>query len=78
MEQRAEIKVCVKLKKTATDPFEMLKSAYGEECFSRTSVFEWHKRFKEEQESLQDDECKGRPSNFQKTRIDGSHAKVFG
>jgi hypothetical protein len=22
----------------------MLKSAYGEECLSRTSVFEWHKR----------------------------------
>jgi transposase len=29
---------------------------------SRTSVSEWHKRFKEGQESLQDDELKGRPS----------------
>jgi CRISPR/Cas system-associated protein Csm6 len=28
---------------------EMLKSAYGEECLSRKSVFEWHKRFKEAQ-----------------------------
>jgi hypothetical protein len=27
----------------------MLKSAYGEECLLRTSVFEWHKRFKEGQ-----------------------------
>jgi hypothetical protein len=44
MERRAAIKFCVKLKKTAT---EMLKSVYGEECLSRTSVFEWHKRFKE-------------------------------
>jgi hypothetical protein len=35
--------------KTATETFEMLKSAYGEECLSRTSVFEWHKRFKEAQ-----------------------------
>jgi transposase len=40
----------------------MLKSAYGEECLSRISVFEWHKRFKEGRESLQDDERKGRPS----------------
>jgi hypothetical protein len=40
----------------------MLKSAYGEECLLRTSVFEWHKRFKEGQESLQDDEWKGCPS----------------
>jgi hypothetical protein len=47
MEQRAAIKFCVKLKKTATETFEMLKSAYGEECLSRTSMFERHKRFKE-------------------------------
>jgi hypothetical protein len=42
MKQRAMIPFCIKLKKTATKTFEMLKSAYGEE-----SVFEWHKRFKE-------------------------------
>jgi hypothetical protein len=44
MEQRAAIKFCIKLKKTAT---EMLKNAYGKECLSRTSVSEWHKRLKE-------------------------------
>jgi hypothetical protein len=32
MEQRAAIKFFVKLKKTATETFEMLKRAYGEEC----------------------------------------------
>jgi hypothetical protein len=48
VEQRAAIKFCVKLKKTAPETFEMLKS----ECLLRTSVFEWHKRFKEGQESL--------------------------
>jgi hypothetical protein len=31
MEQRAAIKFCVKLKKTATKTFEMLKSACSEE-----------------------------------------------
>jgi transposase len=40
----------------------MLKSIYGEECLLKISVSEWHKRFKEEQESLQDKEWKGRPS----------------
>jgi hypothetical protein len=40
----------------------MLKSAYGEECLLRTSVFDWHKRFKEGRESLEDDERKGLPS----------------
>jgi hypothetical protein len=47
MEQRAAIKLCVKLNKTATDTFEMLKIVYCEEFLSRTSVFEWHKRLKE-------------------------------
>jgi transposase len=56
MEQRAANKFCVKLKKTATETF-----ASGEECSSRTSASEWHKRFKEGRESLQDDERKGRP-----------------
>jgi hypothetical protein len=37
---------CVKLKKTATETFEMLKSAYREKRLSRTSVFEWHKKLK--------------------------------
>jgi hypothetical protein len=45
MEQRAVIKFCAELKKTATEKFEMLKSAYNEECLSGTSVFEWHKRY---------------------------------
>jgi hypothetical protein len=29
----------------------MLTSAYGEECLSRTSFFEWHKRFESSSES---------------------------
>jgi hypothetical protein len=41
MEHRAEIKFYVKLKKT-TETFEMLKSAFVEECLWRTSVSEWH------------------------------------
>jgi hypothetical protein len=47
MEQRGAIKFCVKLKETATETFEMLTSAYGEEYLSRTSEIKWHKRFKE-------------------------------
>jgi hypothetical protein len=36
--------------KTATETFEMWRNAYGEECLSRTSVFEWHIRFEERRE----------------------------
>jgi hypothetical protein len=44
MEQRVSIKFSVILKKTDIETFEMLKSACGEECLSRTSGFELHKR----------------------------------
>jgi hypothetical protein len=50
MDHRVAIKFFfffVKLKKTAFETFEMLKSAYGEECLSRINVFESHKGFKE-------------------------------
>jgi hypothetical protein len=33
MEQRAAIKFCVKLKKTTTETFEMLKSSYGKNAY---------------------------------------------
>jgi hypothetical protein len=42
MEQRATIKFCVKLKKTATETFEVLKSEYDKDCLSRTSMSEKH------------------------------------
>jgi hypothetical protein len=47
MEQRAEIKFCVKLKETDTEMIEMLKCVYSEQCVSGTSVCEWHKMFEE-------------------------------
>jgi hypothetical protein len=59
MQQRSVIKFYTKLKKIAIETVQMLKSAYGEECLWRSSVSEWHKRFKEGRESLQDDERKG-------------------
>jgi hypothetical protein len=46
MERRAAIKFCVKLKKTATETFEMWKSAYGEECLWRKVCLNGIKRSK--------------------------------
>ena len=38
----------------------MLQTAYGPSCMNRSSVFQWHKRFKEGRESLRHDEKCGR------------------
>jgi hypothetical protein len=40
IEQRACIKFCVKLSKSATKTLEMLHEAFGEHSLSRTTVFE--------------------------------------
>jgi hypothetical protein len=53
MKQKAEFKICGNLKKTSTETYEVLKSSHGEECLSRTNVFEWQGRFKERLMSLQ-------------------------
>ena len=34
----------------------MLQTAFRPSCMNRASVFEWHKKFKENRESLRDDE----------------------
>ncbi|KAG5321996.1 MOS1T transposase, partial [Acromyrmex heyeri] len=60
-EQRINVKFLVKLKKTPTKCYKLLKEAYGENSLSRARVFEWYKRFSEGRESIEDDQHPGRP-----------------
>ena len=52
------------LEKSATETYDLLKKkkVYGDECLSRTEVFEWFKRFKEGREEIGDDRRLGRPN----------------
>ena len=50
------VKFCVKLGKSATETYDLLKKVYGDECLSRTQVFEWFKRLKEGREEIGDDQ----------------------
>ena len=60
LEERYEIKFCFKLGKNATETYGMLQTAFEPSCMNRASVFEWHKRFKEDREYVRDDEKCGR------------------
>jgi transposase len=60
-EQRVNIKFCFKLGKSASETFVMLQQVYGDDCLSRTQVFEWFKRFKDGREDTSDDIRTGRP-----------------
>jgi len=52
----------VKIGKSVTETFEMLKVAFREGAMGRTQMLEWWKRFKEGQTSVDDDPRSGRPS----------------
>ena len=59
--ERYAIKLCFKLgKNDATETYGMLQTAFGASCMNPASVFEWHKRLKEDRESVRDDEWFGR------------------
>lgn len=62
MEQRINIKFCYKLGKNAMETHEMLKSVYGNNALSRTTVYEWFSRFSGGREDIMDNEITGRPS----------------
>ena len=61
-EQRICIKFCFKIGKTATEKYQLLQQAYGEDATGRTQVFDWFRRFKEGRTSAESDRRLGRPS----------------
>ena len=55
-EQRVCIKFYVRLGKTGSGTFEMLKQADGVSCISRRRTFEWYGRFKNGRSSTANDD----------------------
>ena len=63
--------MCFKLGKNARETYGILQTALGASCMNRTSVFEWHKRFKEGRESVRDDERCGRSKEVRTPELIG-------
>jgi hypothetical protein len=61
LEQRINIKFCVKIGKSVSKMLALLTVAYGEYAVKKSSVFERHSRFKEGREGVQDDPRSGQP-----------------
>ena len=61
MEQRANIKFCVKLEKKFAEIYELMKKVYGDNFMSRTQVYTQFTRFKNGLDDLNDDPRPGRP-----------------
>ena len=71
LDERYAIRFCFKLGKNATKTYGMLQTAFGPSSMNHTSVFEWHKRFKEGRESVRDDERCGRSKEVRTPELIG-------
>ena len=77
LKERYAIKFCFKLgKNDATETYGMLQTGLGPSCMNRSSVFEWHKKFKEGRESQRDDERCGRSKEVNTPELIGQRVRV--
>ena len=76
LEKRYTIKLCFKLGKNTTETYGMLQTAFQPSCMNRSSVFEWHKRFKEGREFVRDDERCGRSKEVNTPELIGQRFRV--
>ncbi|UYV65965.1 hypothetical protein LAZ67_3006016 [Cordylochernes scorpioides] len=61
MEQRAVIKFNVKLGRSASETYILMKQVFGTLCLSKSNVSIWHKGFSDGRNTLEDDKHTGRP-----------------
>ena len=76
LEEQYTIKFCFKLGKYATEMYGMFQTAFRPSCVNRASVFEGHKRFKEDRESVRDDERCGRSKKVNTPELIGQRVRV--
>ena len=62
-EQRICITFCFKIGKPATERYQLLQQAYGEDAMGRTQVFDWFRRLKEGRISVESDPRSGRETS---------------
>ena len=71
LEERYAIKFYFTLGKNATETYGMLQTAFRPSCMNRTSVFVWHKKFKEGRGYVRDDERCGRSKEVNTPQLIG-------
>ena len=48
--------------KSGSETLQLLRTAYGDAVLCSSQVFRWHKAFKNERDSVEDEQRTGRPS----------------
>ncbi len=78
IEQRNAIKFCFKAGMNGVETYRMMKTAYGDDCLSRSNIFEWFSKFRDGRQSVEDDERTGRPCTSRTdTNVEAVHAALL-
>jgi transposase len=64
------------LGKTFTEAFDMLQNVFGDETMSRTTTYEWYRRFKDGRTSTEEHPLSGRPSTSTDDSIERVRAVI--
>jgi len=75
-EQRICVKFCFKIGKTATETYQLLQQAFGEDAMGCTHVFDWFRQFKEGRTSVESDLRSGRPSTLRNEKMIAKVTKI--
>ena len=75
-EDRYAIKFRFNRGQNTTEMYGMLQTAFRPSCMNQTSVFEWHKRFKEGRESVRDYEKCGRSKEVNTPELISQRVRV--
>jgi transposase len=75
-EQRVCVKFCFKLGQTFTEASEMLQKVFGDETMSRTTTYQWYRRFEDGRTSIEGDPRSGRPSSTDDDSIEQVRAVI--
>lgn len=78
LEQRICTKFCLKLEKSYAKTIEMMKTAFRDECMSKTQIKEWYKRFKDDSTSFDNNSCSKRPSTTTPNNIECMRLAING
>ena len=76
LKERYAIEFCFKHGKNATKTYGILQTAFRPSCMNRSSIFEWHKRFKEGEESMRGDERSGRSKEVNRPEFIGIRVRA--
>ena len=69
LEEQYAIKFCFKLGKDVTETHGMFQTALRVSCINRASVFEWHKRFRDDEKCRRSKEVRTPDLIGQRVRV---------